>query len=66
MITRESYARPVGYGAMCLESFVAIMALIAACTLEPGVYLSMNIKGEPAADRGESHRAGLPGDARSK
>src|ERR1035437_3235451 len=34
---------------MCLESLVAIMALVAACTLEPGVYLSMNIKGEPAA-----------------
>lgn len=43
MITRESYARPIGYGAMCLESLVAIMALIAACTLEPGVYFSMNI-----------------------
>ncbi len=49
MITRENYARPVGYGAMCFESFVAIMALIAACTLEPGVYLSMNVKGDPAA-----------------
>ena len=49
LITRESYARPVGYGAMCLESLVAIMALIAACTLEPGVYLSMNMKGEAAA-----------------
>jgi carbon starvation protein len=49
LITRESYARPVGYGAMCLESLVAIMALIAACTLEPGVYLSMNMKGDPAA-----------------
>ncbi|HEV2394377.1 MAG TPA: carbon starvation CstA family protein [Verrucomicrobiae bacterium] len=49
MITRESYARSIGYGAMCLESLVAIMALIAACTLEPGVYLSMNIKGDPAA-----------------
>ncbi|MEQ1852209.1 MAG: carbon starvation CstA family protein, partial [Chthoniobacteraceae bacterium] len=48
IITRESYARPVGYGAMCLESLVAIMAMIAACTLEPGVYLSMNIKGAPA------------------
>ena len=43
IITRESYARPVGYGAMCLESLVAIMAMIAACTLEPGVYLSMNV-----------------------
>src|SRR5687767_4094839 len=48
IITREGYARPIGYGAMCLESLVAIMALIAACTLEPGVYLSMNIKGAEA------------------
>src|SRR5438094_3835920 len=49
LITRESYARPIGYGAMCLESLVAIMALIAACTLDPGVYLSMNVRGEAAA-----------------
>ena len=49
IIGRENHARPIGYGAMCLESFVAIMALIAACTLEPGVYFSMNMKGEPAA-----------------
>ena len=49
IITRESYARPVGYGAMCLESLVAIMAMIAACTLDPGVYLAMNIK-VPGAD----------------
>jgi len=49
LITRENYARPIGYGAMCFESFVAIMALIAACTLDPGVYLSMNVKGDPAA-----------------
>ncbi|MFM2294988.1 MAG: hypothetical protein RLZZ350_1401 [Verrucomicrobiota bacterium] len=48
ILTREGYARPVGYGAMCLESLVAIMALIAACTLEPGVYLAMNVKGEAA------------------
>ncbi len=47
--TRESHARSVGFGAMCLESLVAIMAIIAACTLEPGVYLSMNIK-VPGAD----------------
>lgn len=48
IITRENYARPIGYGAMCLESLVAIMALIAACTLEPGIYLSMNVKGAGA------------------
>jgi carbon starvation protein len=45
IITRESHARSVGYGAMCLESLVAIMAMIAACTLDPGVYLAMNIPG---------------------
>lgn len=45
IITRESYARMVGYGAMCLESLVAMMAMIAACTLDPGVYLAMNVKG---------------------
>lgn len=45
IITRESYARTVGYGAMCLESLVATMAMIAACALEPAVYLSMNVGG---------------------
>jgi carbon starvation protein len=49
LIEREAQARFIGYGAMCLESLVAIMALIAACTLDPGVYLSMNVKGDPAA-----------------
>jgi carbon starvation protein len=50
IITRESHARSVGYGAMCLESLVAIMAMIAACTLDPGVYLAMNIPGgDPVA-----------------
>ena len=48
LLTRERYARPIGYGAMCLESLVAIMAMIAACTLDPGVYLSMNMKGAGA------------------
>jgi carbon starvation protein len=45
IITRESYVRPIGYGAMLLESLVAIVAIIAACTLEPSVYLAMNVKG---------------------
>jgi len=60
IITRESYARPIGYGAMCLESLVAIMALIAACTLEPGVYLSMNVKGEAVATVAKVTELGFP------
>src|SRR5256886_1125309 len=60
IITRESYSRSIGYGAMCLESLVAIMALIAACTLDPGVYLSMNVKGEPAATIAKINSIGYP------
>jgi carbon starvation protein len=50
IITRERFTRPVGYGAMLLESLVAIMALVAACTLDPGVYLAMNVKGAGATE----------------
>jgi carbon starvation protein len=60
ILTRESYARPIGYGAMCLESLVAIMAIIAACTLDPGVYLSMNIKGAPVDTVAEVTALGFP------
>jgi carbon starvation protein len=42
LLARETDARPIGYGAMLTESLVAVLSLIAACALTPGVYFAMN------------------------
>ena len=42
LIQKESQVQVIGYGAMLTESFVAVMAMIAAVTLDPGVYFAMN------------------------
>ena len=46
LLANETHARYIGYGGMLMESFVAIMALVAASIIEPGVYFAMN---SPAA-----------------
>ncbi|EKT54243.1 carbon starvation CstA family protein [Providencia sneebia] len=42
LLANEKDARYIGYGAMLMESFVAIMALVAASIIEPGLYFAMN------------------------
>ncbi|WP_414635678.1 carbon starvation CstA family protein [Aromatoleum sp.] len=42
LIENETHARFIGYGGMLMESFVAIMALVAASIIEPGIYFAMN------------------------
>ncbi len=46
LLANEAHARYIGYGGMLMESFVAVMALVAASIIEPGIYFAMN---SPAA-----------------
>lgn len=54
MLENETHARFIGYGGMLAESFVAVMALVAASCIEPGIYFAMN---SPAALVGKTPEA---------
>ncbi len=60
LLTRESHIRVIGYGAMVTEMLVGVMALIAACAMEPGEYFAINMKGEPAAVTARVSALGFP------
>jgi len=60
MIRRESRVRSIGYGAMVTEMMVALMAMIAACVLEPGEYFAINMKGTPHEVVATVSAAGFP------
>ncbi len=58
MIEKETQVRFIGYGAMLMESFVAVMAIIAASIIDPGLYYAMNapaaVVGTPCSPRSEA------------
>src|SRR4026209_1164722 len=60
MLERESRIRDIGYGAMITEMMVALMALIAACVLQPGQYFAINTKGTPTEVVAKVSAAGFP------
>jgi carbon starvation protein len=61
MILRESHARFIGYGAMLLESFVGVMAMVAACAMPPGVYFAINSPSSIVGGTGDAAAATISG-----
>ena len=60
MLRRECRIRNIGYGAMVTEMMVALMAMIAACVLQPGEYFAINSKGTPTEVVARVSAAGFP------
>jgi len=60
MLEREKHIRLVGYGGMITEMLVGIMALIAACAMEPGEYFAINMKGDAVAVTQQITALGYP------
>ena len=60
MLERESRIRDIGYGAMITEMMVALMAMIAACVIQPGEYFAINTKGTPMEVVAKVSAAGFP------
>jgi len=61
MILRESHARFIGYGAMLLESFVGVMAMVAACAMPPGIYFAINSPPRIVGGAGDAAAATISG-----
>ena len=60
LLARESHIRAVGYGAMVTEMCVGLMALIAACAMEPGQYFAINLTGSAEAVTAKVTALGFP------
>src|SRR5438270_234918 len=60
MLERESRIRDIGYGAMITEMMVALMAMVAACVIQPGEYFAINTKGTPTEVVAKVSAAGFP------
>src|SRR3712207_4413403 len=61
LIQKESQVRMIGYGAMLMESFVAVMAMIAAAVLDPGIYFAMNAPAAVVGGTAESAASAVSG-----
>ncbi|GAA2776896.1 carbon starvation CstA family protein [Saccharopolyspora taberi] len=61
MLEKESQVRVIGYGGMLTESFVAIMALAAACIIDPGIYFAMNMPSTALGDTLQSASQAVAG-----